>query len=122
MKNVTFEETVDTLPDGEVVRGKLIRYTDKDGCAQVDEFVGATSDEWLQICDYGPTRLLTLLDIETKLRAANKASPKMTAVRQWLDGLLTAFVQNPEAKQEWPMAPYTFEETTQEAFAALTQP
>jgi hypothetical protein len=25
MKNVTFEETVDTLPDG-AVRGKLIRY------------------------------------------------------------------------------------------------
>jgi hypothetical protein len=63
--------------------------------------------------------LLTLLDIETKLLAAEKVSPKMTAVRQWLDGLLAAFVQNPEAKQEWPMAPHTFEETTQEAFAAL---
>jgi hypothetical protein len=119
MKEVTFEITSSVLPNGEIVYGKLIRYTDKDGARQVDEFSGATPDEWLQICDYGPTRLLTLFDIETKLRAAGKVSPKMTAVRQWLDGLLAAFVQNPEAKQEWPGAPFNFAEVTQESFAAL---
>jgi hypothetical protein len=110
MKNVTFEATT---------YGKLIHYTDAAGERQTNEFLGATADEWLGICDYGPTRLLALLDLEARLRGAGKGSPKMAAVRVWLDGVLSAFVVSPESKQDWLPAPYAFEETTQEAFAAL---
>lgn len=80
-----------------------------------------TAEEWLAVQGYSSIRLVTLLDLEHQIAAASKSSPKLTSVRAWINGILAAFVQDPTPKSDWPPAPFTFEETTQEAFGTLTQ-
>jgi hypothetical protein len=80
----------------------------------------STAEDWLAAQGYSSVRLITLLDLEAKLAGANKTSAKMTVVRSWIDGLLAAFVLDPAPKNNWPPAPFTFEQTTQEAFTELT--
>jgi hypothetical protein len=80
----------------------------------------ATAEAHLTASGYTPLRLLTCLDLEGKLRATGKASPKLAAVRQWLDNLTLAAAANPdEARPDWPAAPFAFEAVLAESLAAL---
>ncbi len=79
-----------------------------------------TAERWLDSQGYSSIRLITLLDLENQLASVLGNSPKLTAVRAWINGILAAFVQDPTPKIDWPAAPHTFEETTQEAFALLS--
>lgn len=78
-----------------------------------------TAEEWLSSQGYSSMRLVTLLDLENQLSAVLGSSPKLTAVRAWINGILATFIQNPAPRADWPPAPFTFEETTQEAWLAL---
>lgn len=78
-----------------------------------------TAEEWLSSQGYSSIRLVTLLDLENKLSEVLGSSPKLTAVRTWINGILATFIQNPAPRADWPAAPFTFEETTQEAWLAL---
>jgi hypothetical protein len=78
-----------------------------------------TAEQWLQSQGYSSMRLVTLLDLENQLSAVLGNSPKLTAVRTWINGILATFIQNPTPRADWPAAPFTFEETTQEAWLAL---
>jgi hypothetical protein len=81
----------------------------------------ATAEAHLTASGYSPLRLLTCLDLEGKLWKANATSPKLAAVRQWLDNLTLAAAANPdEARPDWPAAPHPFEAVLAEALAALT--
>jgi len=66
---------------------------------------------------YLSMRLVTLMDLENKLAQAAKTAPKLTSVRSWLNTILGAFAANPEPRNDWPAAPFSFEETVQEAVA-----
>jgi hypothetical protein len=80
----------------------------------------ATAEEHLAAQGYTPLRLLTCLDLEGKLRAIGKSSPKLAAVRQWLDTLILAAAANPDnARPDWPAAPHPFEAVLAEALTAL---
>jgi hypothetical protein len=80
-----------------------------------------TAEAWLEHEGYTPLRLLTCLDLEAKLRATGAASPKLAAVRQWLDNLTLAAAANPdEARPDWPAAPFAFDAVLAESLAALT--
>jgi hypothetical protein len=79
------------------------------------------AEEWLANQGYSSVRLVTLLDLENQLASILGNSPKLTAVRAWINGILAAFIQTPAPKNDWPSAPFSFEETTAEAFAALLQ-
>jgi len=69
---------------------------------------------------YTPLRLLTCLDLEGKLRATGKSSPKLAAVRVWLDTLTLAAASAPdEALPDWPAAPFAFDGVLAETLAAL---
>jgi hypothetical protein len=81
------------------------------------EFI--TAEKWLEHEGFSSIRVITLLDLENKIAAVNKTSPKLTAVRAWINGILATFVQAPTPKNDWPPAPFSFEETTQEAFTVL---
>jgi hypothetical protein len=82
-----------------------------------------TAEAHLTASGYTPLRLLTCLDLESKLRATGTTSPKLAAVRQWLDNLTLAAAANPdEARPDWPAAPHPFEAVLAEALAALTAP
>lgn len=66
---------------------------------------------------YPAMRLVTLMDLESKLAQAGKTSPKLATVRSWLNTILGAFAANPEPRNDWPAAPFSFEEAVQEAVA-----
>ena len=79
-----------------------------------------TAEEWISKSGYTATRLISLLDLELKLIQNNKTSNMMIAVRTWLNGLLQTFAVNTEPQISWPEAPYSYEETVQEALQALS--
>jgi hypothetical protein len=79
-----------------------------------------TAEDHLAAEGYSPLRLLTCLDLEGKLWKANATSPKLAAVRTWLDNLTLAAAANPdEARPDWPAAPFAFEAVLAESLAAL---
>ncbi len=79
-----------------------------------------TAEAHLAQQGYTPLRLLTCLDLEQKLWKSNAASPKLAAVRVWLDNLTLAAAANPdEARPDWPAAPFAFEQVLAESLAAL---
>jgi hypothetical protein len=78
-----------------------------------------TAEQWINAQGYSSIRLITLLDLEVKLNALNRSSSKLQAVRSWIDTLLATYVQNQSSQVNWTAAPFSFEETVQEAFQAL---
>lgn len=64
-------------------------------------------------------RLVTLMDLEGKMVAAGEISAKLVAVRAWLDSILGTFASNPQPRNDWPQAPFGFEETVQDAASKL---
>lgn len=78
-----------------------------------------TAEKHIEREGYPAIRLVTLMDLEGKLAEAGKTSAKLTAVRAWLDTILGAFAANPEPRNDWPKAPFGFEETVQDAAANI---
>jgi hypothetical protein len=78
-----------------------------------------TANAWLEKEGYGPTQLITLLDLQGKLIAAGKASQKLNSVRAWTDGILASFVQDESPRSDWGSAPFVFSETVIDAFQQL---
>ena len=80
-----------------------------------------TAEEWVAQ-GFAGQRPTTLLYLKLQLDAAQKSSPKLSAVQQWLDGMIAAGVTNPdEQRSDWPQAPWTFEAASQEALGVLAQ-
>jgi hypothetical protein len=80
-----------------------------------------TAEEWLNKMGYTSIRLITLLDLENKLRLENKESIKLMEVRAWIDSVLAIYIQDPTPDNDWTEPPHNFEETVQEAFTLLLQ-
>ena len=78
-----------------------------------------TAEQWISFQGYSSMRLITLLDLEAKLNASNKSSIKLQSVRSWMDSLLAAYVQHQSPQVSWTIAPFSFEETVQDAFQVL---
>ena len=74
-----------------------------------------TAEKHIEHEGYPAIRLVTLMDLESKLGKAGKTCAKLAAVRLWLDMILGAFAANPEPRNDWPAVPFGFEETVQEA-------
>jgi hypothetical protein len=75
-----------------------------------------TAEEWLDAQGYSSIRLITLLDLENKLTALNKDSEKLSSVRDWINQILSYFVQSSTSRSDWVPAPFSFEDTVQEVF------
>jgi hypothetical protein len=84
-----------------------------------EDFNGCDAETWLDWNGYTSLRLLALLDLEGKLTTSGKTSPKLQAVRAWINGILASFIANPAPRSDWDLPPHSFEETTTEAFALL---
>jgi hypothetical protein len=79
-----------------------------------------TATEWVDAQGFSGNRTTTMLYLKLKLDAAQAASPKLTAVQAWLDGMIVAGVTAPdERRSDYPAAPYTFEEASGEALVVL---
>jgi len=81
-----------------------------------------TAEDWITSQGYTATRLVSLLDVEAKLNATQRVSPKAAAVRGWLDTVLATYAQDPSPRGDWPASPHTYEATIQEAVYILAQP
>lgn len=99
---------------------EIFIYTLNFGTATLEsKTIKYTAEEWINNQGYSSLRLISLLDLEAKLTAASKTAAKLQAVRNWIDSVLSSYVQNPSPKLAWSPAPYTFEETIQEAYQVL---
>lgn len=79
-----------------------------------------TADAWLTKEGVGSDRQPTLLYLKLQLDAAGKVSAKLNATQNFLNQILSEYAQNPSAqKSDWSSAPFTFEETIQEALTKL---
>jgi hypothetical protein len=78
-----------------------------------------TANAWLEKEGYGPTQLVTLLDLTAQLQAAGKVSPKLDAVKLWTNIILAEYVQSDTPKEDWGNPPFSFSETVTEAFNIL---
>jgi hypothetical protein len=78
-----------------------------------------TANAWLEKEGYGPTQLVTLLDLTAQLQAVGKASPKLDAVKSWTNIILAEYVQSQTPKEDWGNPPFSFSETVTEAFNIL---
>lgn len=79
-----------------------------------------TADAWLTKEGVGSDRQPTLLYLKLQLDAAGKVSAKLNATQSFLNQILLEYAQNPSAqKSDWASAPFTFEETIQEALTKL---
>ena len=79
-----------------------------------------TAEQWLTKEGVGSDRQPTLLYLKLQLDAAGKVSAKLDATQNFLNLILTEYAQNPSAqKSDWTPAPFTFEETIQEALTIL---
>jgi hypothetical protein len=78
-----------------------------------------TAEQWLAKEGYGPTQLVTLLDLYAALSAAGKTSAKLNAVKAWTNSVLGEYVQNSQPKSDWGAAPFSFNETVTQAVEIL---
>jgi hypothetical protein len=79
-----------------------------------------TATEWVDAQGFAGNRSTTMLYLKLKLDAAGKSSPKLGSVQGWLDQLIVAGVTEPDLKRgDWPASPYSFEEASAQALAAL---
>jgi hypothetical protein len=78
-----------------------------------------TANAWLEKEGYGPTQLVTLLDLTAQLQMAGKVSPKLDAVKLWTNMILAEYVQSDTPKEDWGNPPFSFSETVTEAFNIL---
>lgn len=100
---------------------KVFVYELKEGQSSlIEEKTLFTAEEWISSEGFSSIRLITLLDLEKKLIEASKSSSKLTAVRNWMNTILEGYMQTPVAKSDWPNAPFSFDETVQDIFGALT--
>jgi hypothetical protein len=80
-----------------------------------------TANAWLEKEGYGPTQLVTLLDLTAQLQAAGKVSPKLDSVKLWTNMILAEYVQSSNPKESWGNPPFSFSETVTEAFNILNE-
>lgn len=99
--------------------GKLMTFNEKMGIPGPQSPL-SSADQWIEKQGFSSLRVIALMDAENKLAVANKNSAKLTAIRNWLDSVAISYIQNPMPRQDWPIAPFSFNETMQEALAALT--
>jgi hypothetical protein len=78
-----------------------------------------TANAWLEKEGYGPTQLVTLLDLTAQLQAAGKSSQKLNSVKMWTNMILAEYVQSDTPKEDWGNPPFSFSETVTEAFNIL---
>jgi hypothetical protein len=91
-----------------------------DGAWIVPPLPTFTADEWVDAQGFAGKRPTTLLYLKLKLDAAQLTSAKLAAVQGWLDAMIVAGVTAPDEKRnDYPAAPYLFEEASAEALAVL---
>lgn len=78
-----------------------------------------TAEKHIENAGFTAIRIIGLVEFEKQLAAASKTSPKLAAIRAWINGIMAAYGAGQIESTSWPAAPYSFEETTSEAFNTL---
>jgi hypothetical protein len=112
------------LFDGNAVApdDKVYEFSQKAGSCEVVELKPYSAEQWLDAQGFSSVRLITLLDLERRFSTSPDRPAMLGSVRAWVDGVLSDFVENQSPRYDWPQAPFSFEETTKEAFLAASNP
>lgn len=119
-KIVADGDTVAVYDGGSLPKeASLYWYAREYGRATLEAVKSYSAEDWISERGFGPVRLVTLLDLEAKLRSVNATAPKLAETRQWLDGITLAFAASPTPRLDWPEEPWSFELVVQEAMGML---
>lgn len=79
-------------------------------------------EDWLENAGFSSMRLVSLADLEGKLKATGKTSTKATQVRAWLDTQLQRYGSGVAQASDWADPPFEYEETVKDILLSLSNP
>lgn len=122
------QDQADTIKAGFEASPKIIYFLEDNRLVSQEEKREAfkqqnkpkvSAEKWIESQGYTALRLVALKDIEDKLASFGLSSEKVSPVRAWLNIILAEYAANPEPRNDWSPAPYTFEEAIQDGAASL---
>lgn len=75
--------------------------------------------EWLELVGIGAGQQPTLIYLKLQLMAALKTSNKLTAMEQYVSGILAQYAADPSPRNDWQQPPFTYHETIAECVNLL---
>jgi len=78
-----------------------------------------SAEDWLKNCGIGGERQPVLMYLRQGLVAANKQSPALDSLEQYLQIILGIYAETLEPRNDWPLPPVSFEEAVAQTMAIL---
>lgn len=78
-----------------------------------------TAGEWLELMGIGAGQQPTLIYLKLQLMAALKTSDKLSAMEQYVSGMLAQYAADPSPRNDWQQPPYSYHETIAECVNLL---
>lgn len=78
-----------------------------------------SAGEWLELMGIGAGQQPTLIYLKLQLMAALKKSDKLTAMEQYVSGILAQYAADPSPRNDWQQPPFTYHETIAECVNLL---
>lgn len=80
-----------------------------------------TAEDWIQDQGFTSLQIQALTRLEANILNSGKVlGPIMVAVKSWLEGIMFESALNPVPKNNWPLAPATYIQASQEAAQTLS--
>jgi hypothetical protein len=80
-----------------------------------------SAEDWIQEQGFTSLQIQALTRLEANILNSGKALGSiMIAVKSWLEGIMFESALNPESKSNWPVAPATYIQASQEAAQTLS--
>lgn len=80
-----------------------------------------TAEEWIQQQGFTSLQIQALTRLEANILNSGKTlGPIMTGVKAWLEGIMFQSALNPQPRDNWPLAPASYVQASQEAAQTLS--
>lgn len=80
-----------------------------------------SAEDWIQKQGFTSLQIQALTRLESNILNSGKVlGPTMVAVKSWLEGIMFQSALNPEPRSDWPIAPATYIQASQEAAQTLS--
>lgn len=100
----------------------VYEFSQANGFVSLQEKPKISMQEWLESQGFSSTNLAILFDLESRLAALSKSSSKMSAVRGWINNIVSSYTSDPLPRHVWTASPHAYSETITEAITALEAP
>jgi hypothetical protein len=100
----------------------VYEFSQANGFVSLEEKPKISMQEWLELQGFSSTNLAIFFDLESRLAGLSRSSSKMSAVRGWINNIISSYASNPLPRHVWTDSPHTYSETVTEAVTALEAP